>query len=129
MSNGNYRDLRVLVADDVSLMHELLRSILSSFKCSGTLHALDGDAAVSMYKTHRPDITLLDINMPKKDGLQALREILAIDPKAFVVMVSGESTLENVQTALKSGAKGFIVKPYSSQRMLDILDKYLKTRK
>lgn len=124
-----YQDLRVLLADDVSLMHELLRSILSSFKCTNIVHALDGDAAVSMYKTHRPDITLLDINMPRKDGLQVLREILDINPSAFVVMVSGESTLENVQGALKAGAKGFIVKPYSSQRLLDILNKYLNTRK
>ena len=59
--------------------------------------------------------------MPKKNGLEALDEILIINPQAFVVMISANSTIENVQAALKGGAKGFVVKPLNTARIKAIL--------
>lgn len=121
-----FSHLKVLLADDQGLMIDLMKGILVSLHCEDVHGEFNGDDVVHRYKLLRPNLVMLDIKMPKKNGLEALGEILAINSQAYVVMVSAESTSENVQTALKAGARGFIVKPYNPKRIEEILDKYLK---
>ena len=120
-----FSHIKILLADDQGLMLDLMRGILAGVNCEDIHVELNGEEIVRHYNQLRPDITMLDINMPKKNGLEALAEILAINPQAFVVMVSAESTADNVQAALKAGAKGFIAKPYNSNRIKAILNKFL----
>ncbi|MCQ2596201.1 MAG: response regulator [Treponemataceae bacterium] len=87
--------------------------------------AEDGDVAVAMYKKTKPDIVLLDITMPGKDGLQALKEILTSDPNAKVIMCSAMGNQENVVEAIRSGAKDFILKPPTPQKLLEVVEKYV----
>ena len=114
----------VLIVDDESMSRGLLRSILKNFECTTIQEASGGEQAVTVYKDSRPDIVFLDINMPVKNGMEALKEIKALDAEAFVVMVTADSTLENVKAALESGAKGFIAKPYSMGKVEEILIKH-----
>jgi len=74
-----------------------------------------------------PHLVFLDIDMPGADGLSALKEIRSLDPQAYVVIVSGHGSLPKVQEALALGVAGFVVKPFSSKRIAEVLQKYAQS--
>jgi len=117
--------LSVLIVDDVAVARDLTRAMLRSLDVTQIFDASNGTDAVDLFRRINPDVVLLDICMPGVSGLQALGEMLEENPAAFIVMNSAESTQENVSEAMKLGAKGFIVKPFCSQKVRDILDKYI----
>jgi CheY-like chemotaxis protein len=115
----------VLIADDSGASRELLSAILRNF--AGPLdirEARNGQEAVALWQQWRPRITLLDIDMPGLDGLSALQQLRTLDPEAFVAMVSGGSSIDNVKQSLALGAAGFVIKPYKPQRIVDLLQRY-----
>jgi two-component system, chemotaxis family, chemotaxis protein CheY len=85
----------------------------------------NGLEAVARYQELRPEVTTLDITMPEKDGLAALKEIIALDPAARVVMCSALGQESKVLEAVKSGAKDFVVKPFQPDRVIDAVGKAL----
>jgi two-component system chemotaxis response regulator CheY len=119
---------KVLIVDDIAVARDLLRTMLRSLQVTEIFDAGNGYDAVALYQRERPDIVFLDIRMPGKDGLQVLHEILVMDPDAFVVMDSADSTAKSVQTAVRAGARGFMLKPYTMQRVRDVLDQYAVRR-
>lgn len=83
--------------------------------------AENGLEAVRKYKELKPDIVTMDITMPEMTGIEALKEIIKIDPKAKVVMLSAMEQESMVKEAILSGAKNFIVKPFTETILLKIL--------
>ena len=81
--------------------------------------------ALSKYNELKPDLVTLDITMPNKDGIQALKEIKAADPNATCVMCSAMGQQSMVIDAIQSGAKDFIVKPFQADRVLESIRKVL----
>ncbi len=116
---------RVLIVDDAAFMREMLREILTGagFEIAG--EAVDGEQAVSMFREVSPDIVTLDIVMPRKSGLEALREIKALDQGACVVMCSALGQEALVMQALEAGASDFIVKPFKPDQALSVVEKAL----
>lgn len=117
-------EVSVLVADDQVPLRELLKAVLRTLRITNMDCIGDGKQAVEMYRQSRHDIVFLDIDMPGQDGFSALSEIMQIEPKAFVVMVSGHSAVDNIKKSLELGAKGFVVKPYTSSKIGDMLKKF-----
>lgn len=115
----------ILIADDAMFMRSILKGILIK-EGYETIEASDGLQAVEQYKKFRPDMVTLDITMPNMDGLAALKEIKAFDPKAIVVMCSAMGQQAMVMEAVQFGAKDFIVKPFQPDRVLDSISKVLK---
>lgn len=76
----------------------------------------------------RPGVVFLDIRMPTHDGFKLLERLRQNCPDCFVVMVSAHASLDNVRRAMELGADGFIAKPYSSGRVKDVLEKYVRSR-
>ncbi|MFB3117578.1 MAG: response regulator [Myxococcota bacterium] len=117
---------RVLVADDASFMRQMIREIVESegFEVCG--EASDGVEAVDEFKKLQPDVVTMDIVMPLKSGIDAVRGIVALDPGARVVMCSalGQETL--VAEAIQAGAKDFIVKPFKPDAVIETLKKVLE---
>ncbi len=117
---------RVLVADDASFMRQMIREIIESegFEVCG--EASDGDEAVAQFTKLHPDVVTMDIVMPLKSGIDAVRGIIALDPGACVVMCSalGQETL--VAEAIQAGAKDFIVKPFKPDAVIETLKKVLE---
>ena len=117
---------RVLVADDASFMRQMIREIVESegFEVCG--EASDGIEAVDQFKKLQPDVVTMDIVMPLKSGIDAVRGIIALDPGARVVMCSalGQETL--VAEAIQAGAKDFIVKPFKPDAVIETLKKVLE---
>ena len=105
---------KILIADDTNLMREMLKSALDPEKYQIVGEALTGEQAVEYYKEKQPDLLILDINMPKMNGIDALTEVMEIDPKANVIMCSDQKYENMIVLALKKGAKDFVVKPFTS---------------
>ena len=116
---------RVLVVDDAAFMRKMLSDALSSGGHEVVGEAGNGQEAVSRYQELKPDLTTLDITMPEKDGLEALAEIIAIDPQAKVVMCSALGQESKVLEAVKLGARDFVVKPFQAPRVLEAVGKAL----
>jgi two-component system chemotaxis response regulator CheY len=116
---------RVLIVDDAAFMRMMLKDILTKNGYQIAGEAPNGLKAVELYKLEKPDVVTMDITMPEMDGIQALKEIKAIDPSARVIMCSAMGQQAMVMEAIKSGAKDFIVKPFQPERVLESLKKVL----
>ncbi len=113
--------VKVLIADDEPHIRMLIRSVLSNMNCQIVGEAEDGQEAVDLFAERRPHITLLDINMRFKTGLEALDEIKAMHPEAFVVMLTSVVDRDSVNKALNAGAWGYIRKDTPVAEMKDLL--------
>ena len=116
----------VLVADDVVVMQRLLAHAVKDLGFSDIVTCASSDEVEAAYRSRRIDLAFLDIQMPEKDGLTVLQEFLKDQPQAFVVMVSGQRTLDTIQKAQALGAKGFLVKPYTTAKIVDVVEKFRK---
>lgn len=102
----------VLIVDDSMLIRMQLKQFFSdTMKYEEVYMASDGNEAVSVYKEKKPDLVTLDLTMPNKDGLEALKEILEINLAAKVLMISAIKDSAQITDCLNIGAKGFIRKP------------------
>ncbi|MDD2914786.1 MAG: response regulator [Gallionella sp.] len=118
----------VLVVDDDSMMREMLKLILRSDDYEVIGEASNGQDAIALCEKYKPGLLLLDINMPKMDGLQALQEIRKVSPVTVVLMVSAEATMDRVREAVSLGASGFVVKPLNQASVLDRIESCFKKR-
>lgn len=109
---------KVLVVDDALFMRKLVTDALTGGGHEVIGEASNGVEAVARYRELSPDVVTLDITMPEKDGLAALREIIALDPSARVIMCSALGQESKVLEAVRGGAKEFIVKPFQPDRVL-----------
>ena len=117
----------ILIVDDLSFMRMIQKEILTERGYTVAGEAADGYEAVEKFKALRPDLVLLDITMPNMNGLEAMRKIFAIDPRARVIMCSALGQQNLIVEAIKAGVKDFIVKPFKPERMLSAIEKALKT--
>lgn len=107
---------KVLVVDDEPSVCEVLGEFLQGTGYEVEV-AYSGDEAIASYKNDRPDVVLLDVRMPGKDGLETLREIKALDPSAIVIMVTAVHKENVVRQALDDGAADYITKPINPQSL------------
>ena len=116
---------KILIVDDAAFMRMMLKDILTKggFEIAG--EAADGNEAVAKYNELKPDLVTLDITMPNKDGLQALKESRANDPNATCIMCSAMGQQAMVIDAIQAGAKDFVVKPFQPDRVLESIHKVL----
>ncbi len=112
---------RVVVVDDTAFMRMTLKNLLESFDYEVIGEGSNGYSAVALYKRLKPDIITMDITMPMKDGIEAVKEILAFDPEAKVIMVSAMGQKTKVIDAVTAGATDFIVKPFRPERLDEAL--------
>jgi two-component system, chemotaxis family, chemotaxis protein CheY len=115
----------VLIVDDAAFMRMMIKDILTKNGLEVAGEAENGNAAVAKFKELKPDLVTMDITMPEKDGIAALKEILALDKTARVVMCSAMGQQGMVIEAIQAGAKDFIVKPFKPERVLDAINKTL----
>lgn len=107
---------RVLLIDDDRTTRTLVAAALKGH-CQ-LLEAPDASQGVSVYNARKPDLVLMDIELPDGNGNDLLEWMLRNDPGAFVVMLSGHSHTDNVLKSMENGAKGFIAKPFDLNKML-----------
>ncbi len=114
---------KILVVDDAMFMRSTLKMMLRKKDYDVVGEAQNGVEAIKQFKTLEPDIVTLDIHMPEMGGIDALTEIMRINPKAIVVMISAAGDQKHVLDAMQLGAKNFIVKPFSEDKVFQVLNK------
>ncbi|MCE3232145.1 MAG: response regulator receiver domain protein (CheY-like) [Rickettsiaceae bacterium] len=118
------RRLTILIIEDNQMFRSLAKEMLSG---NNIIQAEDGHQGMNLYYTYKPDITFLDIGLPDQSGHGVLEKIMQANPQAFVVMLTASNLQKDVEEALKKGAKGYIIKPFSRKKIKDILDQFFAT--
>lgn len=118
------RDMRndtdIMVVEDDIFSQKLIQNALSHYDVS---FIEDGQGAVMNYVAKAPDVLFLDIGLPDIDGMTVLKKIFDIDPDAYVIMFSGNGSKENIMNALEIGAKGFVGKPFTKDKLFAYIEK------
>lgn len=120
--------IKILVVDDAAFMRLVLKDILKNLGYSNIIEASDGLMAIEQYKKFKPDLVTMDVNMPKMDGVQALKQIIKINPMAKIIMVTAVEQRYIVQEAIRNGAKDYIVKPFDRAMVGTVIERVLNTR-
>ena len=110
---------RILIVDDTMFMRTLLKNILFSGGHDIVGEAADGAEALDRYQELKPDLVTMDIVMPNMNGIEALKAIKAADPAAKIIMCTAVGQEQMVKLAIKSGAKGYVVKPFQAPKVLE----------
>jgi two-component system chemotaxis response regulator CheY len=108
-----------LLAEDDAYVRRVVRNSLKNF-CR-VVEAADGGDVLDLYRMWRPSFCILDIHLPSRDGIYLLKEIMGIDPDAYILIMSGDSSEHHVKTAAELGSKGFMCKPFNHQRLMNHL--------
>ena len=116
---------KIMVVDDCRISRMMIINTLKKNGFDELMQAADGDQAVVLYKTMKPDLMILDITMPNKCGITALEEIIEYDNKAKIVMMSASGNEEIVLKAIKTGASNYIVKPFNAEKFMSVIQKVL----
>jgi two-component system chemotaxis response regulator CheY len=117
---------KVLVVDDAVFMRRMLSGILKQGGHEVVAEAANGRESVEQYKKSKPDVVTMDIIMPEMGGIEAVKEIVAQDKNAKILIVSAMGQQQLVVEAIQAGAKDFIVKPFEASRVLSAVDRLLK---
>lgn len=114
---------KVLIVDDAAFMRLTLRGMLekNGFEVIG--EAENGVIAITKYKELNPDIVTMDVTMPEMDGIQALKQIIALDGNAKILMLTAMGQERMVREAVIAGARGFIIKPFREEAVISALNK------
>jgi len=115
---------RIMVVDDAEFMRTSIKIMLESEQFD-VLEAEDGNEAVEKYKEARPDVVTMDITMPGKTGLEAIKEIREFDPNAKIIVVTAMGTEFMIRDAIQLGASNFIIKPFDEEQLLEVIKKLL----
>ncbi len=117
---------RILIVDDAMFMRAMIKDILSNTgKYEVIGEAANGQEAVQKFGQLKPDLITMDIVMPQMDGIEATREIIKQDGKARIVMCSALGQEALVIESIAAGAKDFIVKPFSAEKVLKVIETVL----
>jgi len=118
--------MRVLIVDDAMFMRRMLSDILEKGGHTICGEAATGKEAVDQYKQLRPDLVTMDIIMPDMSGIEAVKEIKKLDPKARILMVSAMGQQALVLEAVQAGAVDYVVKPFQPSRVLESIERIIK---
>ncbi len=109
---------KIMIADDSDAIRLVLKDILSIGEHEVLTDATDGAEAVTFYQEHTPDVLLLDLAMPKKDGLTVAKEIIKIDPNAKIILITASDDQKIINQCLEHGALSHISKPFDFKAVL-----------
>ncbi|HEX5358453.1 MAG TPA: response regulator [Candidatus Nitrosotalea sp.] len=111
----------VMIVDDSDAIRMVLKDILVIGQHNLVAELSSGIGALEEYVKLKPDIVLLDMAMPKKDGLSVLKEIISHNPKAKVIMISASDNQETIKECIRAGANTYVLKPFNFQEVLKII--------
>lgn len=119
--------VRIVIADDSDAIRMVMKDILNIGQHELVAEATNGIEAVEVYVKSKPDVLLLDMAMPKKDGLTALKEIIVIDPNANIVMITASDNQQTMKECMNAGARAYILKPFNFQDILKTISDVTKS--
>jgi DNA-binding NarL/FixJ family response regulator len=115
------RKLRVLIADDEPHIRALLGAFVVQLGGAVVASVADGEEAVKLYEQLRPDLSLLDINMPRLAGDLAVASIMKINPHALVIMLTAQDNIDAVRRCIDLGARNYILKSNAAEKIFELI--------
>ena len=110
---------KVMIVDDQRSIRTVIEHIVTGLDAEVIAEAEDGHQAVENYKKYKPDMVMMDINMPKMDGIEALKAIMEINPKALVIMLTSLDSHKVIKECVDAGAKNFLLKNISPEEIAE----------
>jgi two-component system, NarL family, response regulator LiaR len=121
--------LRILIADDHQILRGGLQAIIEVNEDLLVVgHASDGVEAVEQYRLLRPDVIIMDLVMPLKDGVEAIREIVALDPAARILVLTSFSETDKIVPAIQAGALGYFLKSAPPKQITEAIRAVYKAK-
>jgi two-component system chemotaxis response regulator CheY len=114
---------KILIVDDSPVSRKIMKSCMQADKEYELFEAGDGRSGIDKYVEFQPDVTFMDLTMPVMDGMQALQEIIKIDPKAIVIVCTADVQMKTIFKVMNLGALMVVRKPISKQAIDDALRK------
>jgi len=118
-NNDGVKRMKIMIVDDDDSIREILKVMLKNCEI---VEASDGLEAIEIYKQLRPDVILMDVMMPRVDGIEATKEILKLDPNAVVIGLTAFAKGKG-KDLLKAGARRIIEKPFTRKKIIEIIEK------
>jgi two-component system chemotaxis response regulator CheY len=113
----------ILIVDDANFIRMSLKVMLERNGYNVIGEAENGKIAIHKYKELMPDLVTMDITMPEMDGINALKSIRELDPDSKIIMITALGQDPYMKEAILYGAKGFIVKPFKEEYVMQVLSK------
>jgi two-component system chemotaxis response regulator CheY len=121
---------KVMIVDDAGFTRAMLKNIINDTNFAEVIgEAKNGKEAINLYKQLKPDMVTMDLIMPEMGGLESIDNILKIDKKASIIVVSAIGQQDLILEATKKGAKDFIRKPFKKDQVSEILEKHLLAKR
>ncbi|HWO74391.1 MAG TPA: response regulator [Bacillus sp. (in: firmicutes)] len=117
---------KILIVDDAKFMRMTLGNIFQEAGHTIVGDAQNGKEAIDQYIAVKPDLVTMDITMPEMDGIEAVKKIKEIDPKAKIIMCSAIGQSRLVLEAIEAGAVDFIVKPFEKERVIEAVERAMR---
>ena len=115
--------LNILIVDDSLIMRTNLLRSLEGIGHKVIAEAVNGQEGIDAYNKYKPDLVTMDITMPEMNGIEAVEKIVALHPDSKIIMVTSHGQEAMVMGALKAGAKGYILKPISPEKLKESIGK------
>src|SRR5262249_2745634 len=113
------RKIRVILADDHPVVRDGLAAMINQHPDMEVVaEASDGDEAITLYEQHRPDVMVLDLRMPKRDGVAVVQRVLEANPKACILIMTTYDGDEDIFHSLSQVAKGYLLEEAARQDVM-----------
>lgn len=117
--------IKLMIVDDSNIIRSKITRTLTQHQMEVVATACNGEEAISLFKTSKPDVVTMDLTMPLMDGLECIRALRKINPKVQILVVSALSDKSTAIQALKEGAQGFLCKPFSESELTEAMEELL----
>ena len=118
-------DLNVLVVEDEPTMRQMLSEMLYAVGAGRVVEAEDAAAGLAAFEQDSFQIVMLDLGLPDRNGHEVMKQIKETDRQQHVVLVTADDSIDSIQRAITAGANGYVVKPYSREKIQDVVNNYM----
>ncbi|MGM0434551.1 MAG: response regulator [Pseudomonadota bacterium] len=118
-------NLNVLVVEDEPTMRQMLTEMLYAVGVGRVMEAGDAVSGLEAFSADSFQIVMLDLGLPDRDGHEVMKEIKAANRQQHVVLVTADDSIDSIQRAITAGANGYVVKPYSREKIQDVVNNYM----
>ncbi|WP_425262694.1 response regulator [Paenibacillus thermotolerans] len=115
--------ITILIVDDTHFMRKMASDYVTQYGHLVVGEAANGREAVLQYKSLRPDVVMMDLTMPEMNGVEAIKEIIDLDPEAVIIVCSASNQQDLIFEALDAGAKGYVLKPFNAEQLNEVITK------
>ena len=119
------KPLKLMIVDDSNIIRSKINRTLSQHNMNVVATASNGEEAVRLFATSKPDVVTMDLTMPRMDGLECIRALRKLNDRVHILVVSALADKATAIQALKEGAQGFLCKPFSEMELTEAMDELL----